>query len=269
MKKIISSALLLILVASAVGVGTLAYFDDTEVSTDNTFVAGSIDLEVGNTAYYDQGAGFVADVSATWGVQDLTASQVFFNFTDVKPGDVGYGYTTLVVSDNPSWLCSNVTLTASHDPLINDPESADGDVTSGDWMGELDDNLNMFFWADDGDGVYETGEAVIMATTTLDGLPQGAGNLGQVFDLIDATTHVFDAAAVGTPMAPSTNSEYMGQAWCFGDLTVNADDSVTPFTCDGTVVDNTPQGDTVVGDITFYAIQSRHNDTFECSSWTP
>ncbi|MFZ5376115.1 MAG: TasA family protein [Patescibacteria group bacterium] len=266
MKKILSSAVLLGVVVAGVSAGTLAYFDDTEVSANNTFVAGQIDLEVGHQAWVDQGAGYVADTAGTWGVQDLTASQIFFNFDDVKPGDSGYGYATLQVSDNPSWVCSNIELTASDDDAVNDAESADEDTTAGDWNGELDDQLNFFFWNDDGDGVYEAGESVVMPPTTLNNLPQGAGNGGQTFDLVDSTTHVF-GGTVGTPFTPAPGAEYLGQAWCFGTMTVDAVNG--GFTCSGVATNNVAQGDDVVGDITFYAVQSRHNENFECSTWTP
>lgn len=267
MKKILYSIMMLGVLAVAAGSATMAYFSDTETSTGNQFTAGTIDLEIGFQSWYDQATGFVAGTN--WGVQDLTASQIFFDFDDVKPGDAGYGYATIRVSSNPSWVCSNVTLTAAHDPSVNDAESDDGDMTSGDWAGELDDDLVMFFWSDDGDGVYESGEEVIMPSTNLSLLDQGLGNNGDTFDLVDTTTNVFDTGAVGTPFPVDPAVEYMGQAWCFGALTVNTDNATTPFTCDGSGVDNQAQGDNVAGTISFYAVQSRHNDTFECSDWNP
>ncbi|MEK7517455.1 MAG: hypothetical protein AAB583_02805, partial [Patescibacteria group bacterium] len=38
------------------------------------------------------------------------------------------------------------------------------------------------------------------------------------------------------------------------------------FTCDGSDVDNKAQTDKVVGDLQFYAVQSRNNPDFECDA---
>ena len=47
MKKILISLMAIALVIGLVGAGTVAYFSDTETSTDNTFTAGTLDLNVG------------------------------------------------------------------------------------------------------------------------------------------------------------------------------------------------------------------------------
>ena len=47
MKKILISLMAIALVVGLVGAGTVAYFSDTETSTDNTFTAGTLDLNVG------------------------------------------------------------------------------------------------------------------------------------------------------------------------------------------------------------------------------
>jgi len=47
MKKILMSLMTIALVIGLVGAGTVAYFSDTETSTDNTFTAGTLDLNVG------------------------------------------------------------------------------------------------------------------------------------------------------------------------------------------------------------------------------
>jgi len=55
-------------VTMAVGMGTYAYFSDTETSADNTFTAGTLDLTVNNE-------------------NPLTSK--LFDFSNVKPGDNG------------------------------------------------------------------------------------------------------------------------------------------------------------------------------------
>lgn len=46
MKRIMTSLVLIGLAASLIGVGSFAYFSDTETSTGNTFTAGTLDLKV-------------------------------------------------------------------------------------------------------------------------------------------------------------------------------------------------------------------------------
>ncbi len=46
MNKLLTSLLMIIIATSLVATGTYAYFSDTEVSTDNTFTAGTFDLTV-------------------------------------------------------------------------------------------------------------------------------------------------------------------------------------------------------------------------------
>jgi len=68
---VLASVLMMIVVAMAVGAGTMAYFDDTETSSGNTFTAGTLDLQI-KDADEDWGDG----VSSTWTTP-----------TDWAPGD--------------------------------------------------------------------------------------------------------------------------------------------------------------------------------------
>src|SRR3989344_2914811 len=100
-KVLLSGAM--ILAAAAVVIGaTFAFFSDTETSVDNTFVAGEIDLQIDNESYaIDCNIPFhpdlnpnptctgvlVASSQTSWELTDLTI-QKFFNFVDLKPGDI-------------------------------------------------------------------------------------------------------------------------------------------------------------------------------------
>src|SRR3989304_2947986 len=85
-----------IAVAGALIIGaTVAFFSDTETSTDNSFTAGAIDLQIDNTSYaidftipaFPSPTGaLVASNNTTWTLKDLTLEK-FFNFIDLKPGD--------------------------------------------------------------------------------------------------------------------------------------------------------------------------------------
>src|SRR3989304_9639036 len=96
-KVLLSGATILAAAALIIG-GTFAFFSDTETSTGNVFAAGELDLKVDNTSYYNgvlqDGAGDTVDT--TWISTDLT-NELFFNFTDVKPEDLGEDTISLVI----------------------------------------------------------------------------------------------------------------------------------------------------------------------------
>lgn len=276
MKKILSSVMMLALVALFAGAGTMAYFSDTETTTDNTFVAGTVNLEVANAGYYNgvlqDGSGLTEDT--TWPLSDLT-DELFFNFDDVKPGDWGENTTTLQANTNPYYACMNVTLTSSAENGVGEPEDEDGDTAdNGNWNGELDDEIHFIAWADDGDNVLEDNETLVL-DRHLDMFPQGALNTGETLGLADGDSNIFGVD--GDPLTPGVDYN-LGHGWCFGDLTlapVAAGSGVNPtvdpgFTCDGSLVTNVSQSDDVVGNISFYAVQERNNTTFDCETeWNP
>lgn len=273
MKRILLSISTIALVAAFVALGTNAFFNDTETSTGNKLEAGSIDLKVDNHSYIDQGHGLVENADTTWRASDLNNETLFFNFTDLKPGDLGEDTISLHVDSNPSWLCADISLTADDDVSCTEPEKADdptctdpgapGNTTLFD--GELAHALNFIFWKDDGDNVLEDNEVNGILTQ---GPASGVLN-GAHWALFDSST--------GGPTDP-TQVYFIGKAWCFGALTLNAvtqdnlpgqptngpDVRGAGVKCDGTLVNNAAQTDLVTGDVIFRAVQARHNDPFYC-----
>ena len=77
-KGALISVMCIALVAMIAGVGTLAYFSDTEISTGNTFTAGTMDLKI-----MDSDDGWGDGVTATW------------TLSDMKPGDSVSGWVML------------------------------------------------------------------------------------------------------------------------------------------------------------------------------
>lgn len=67
MKKVLFSLLLIGMVAAVSGAGTLAYFSDTEMSSDNTFTSGEIDLKLSNdnNNYYN-GVTYTWETPSNW-----------------------------------------------------------------------------------------------------------------------------------------------------------------------------------------------------------
>lgn len=256
--RILLSSITLLAAGALVIGATFAFFSDTETSQDNTLTAGAIDLKIDNTSYYNG----VLNENTSWQLNDLT-DQLFFDFSDVKPGDLGED-TISLHAQNDYWLCANLTLTANDDNTCTEPELLD-DATCTEpdtdlLDGELAQNINFIFWADDGDNVLETGEEVI---------EEGSASavLNKNIALADSQTNGGDPIIGG-----DNETYYIGKAWCFGTLTkdpVPAGEGVNPtvdggVTCDGSLLDNATQTDKVLADIQFDAVQARNNPDFTC-----
>ena len=273
MKKILLGLLVTGTVATVALVATNAFFSDTETSTGNTLQAGSIDLIIDNHSYIDQtGLGLVENAGTTWRATDLT-NQLFFNFSDLKPGDLGEDTISLHVDSNPAWVCADIRLTANSDETCTEPENAAVDGENGACTpevngqnGDLAQALNFVFWKDDGDNVLEDGEQVLTQ-----GPASGILN-GAHWALFDSST--------GGPTDPD-QVYWIGKAWCFGALSEDrktqdnlpngpGNPSVGPdvrgagVKCDGTLVNNVAQTDLLRADIVFRAVQQRHNDPYFC-----
>lgn len=282
MKKILISVFSIAVVGVVAFAATQAFFSDTETSTGNTFAAGAIDLQIDNTSYaLDSNLGvgvsnpqgtLVASTNTSWILADLTI-QKFFDFVDLKPGDYGEDTISIHVNNNDAWLCAAAQITQDTDETCVDPELANDPTCAnpGPGLGELDSQVNFAFWKDDGDNVLEVGE-----TPFLSGPISGLNGAGQIALADSSQNAVFGA---NTPL-PGDTTVHIGKAWCFGNLVAtplaqdghDTDGPIAPdregtgFTCDGSAVNNAAQTDKVVGDLQFYAVQSRNNAQFTCAS---
>src|SRR3989344_6657667 len=155
MKKKLIRLTTICAVAALAIVATGAFFSDTETSTGNAFVAGAIDLKVDNTSYVTSTVSgeLVESPNTSWELSDLNG-HLFFDFHDLKPGDIGEDTISLHVSSNPAWVCADVRLTANDDVSSTEPELEGGDAYEnvGNLLdGELAQELEFIFWNDDGD----------------------------------------------------------------------------------------------------------------------
>jgi len=285
LSRIVLGLVLIVGATGAVVSGTGAFFSDMETSAGNFFTAGAIDLLVDNESYFTNTAGNLAyNTTTSWGPSNLNDGVVtlhkFFDFNDLKPDDIGEDTISLHVQ-NDAYACMSVTLISNDDNSCNEPENADdptcAEPDADEWDGELAQNLQMFWWSDDGDNVYETGELGF------------SGGVQTLYDL--ATTSPFSVALAdsdegiwGGPI-PADVPRYIGKAWCFGTLaeaaiaqddvgdtgTPGDDDSTngplqrgTGFTCDGEALNNAAQTDQATLDVEFTAVQARNNPTFQC-----
>ncbi|MFH1598279.1 MAG: SipW-dependent-type signal peptide-containing protein [Patescibacteria group bacterium] len=245
-----------------------SFFADTEESTANTFTAGGVDLQVDNQSHYNgldcQGGIWVNNCDpqsactselegetcdGTWSLTDLGPSHKFFNFNDLKPGDFGEATISLHVSDNDSYVCAIIDNLHNDDLGLTGPEQAAGDDTDGLGNGELAEQVYFFAWADDGDNIWEAGEAPLFSNL-----------YGPASDVLAGVTYELFIPATGAMPAGTTN--YLGIEWCFGEMTVDSNQHTV--TCDGSTVSDVTQTDKLTADITFYIEQSRHNQNFVC-----
>ncbi|MFZ2414591.1 MAG: TasA family protein [Minisyncoccia bacterium] len=236
-KIILSLGVIGIVAAFAIG-GTVAYFSDTETSTGNTFTAGAIDLKIDSKATYN---GVIVD-SATWQEKDLIpTADKFFNFADVKPGDIGEDTISLHVINNDAWVCAEVKNLTSAENSCNDPELEAEPQCAVDSVGELQDNLVFTIWKDDGvanpnggeptgkcDNIHQDDETILLSGHPVNG----------VLPLYDSTT--------GSALLGGTTT-CLGVGWTLPAETGNA-----------------VQTDSMTGDISFNVVQARNNDSFKC-----
>lgn len=269
MKKILLSLSSIVFAASLLIGGTGSFLSDKGSSTGNTIASGIVELKVDNESYVTDEWGKLAFSSTTsWNLSKLDG-KLFFNFPDVKPGDIGEDTISLHVNNNHAWACMNILITSTKENGQSEPEDLI-DPTGADNSGELQENLYFKFWADDGDNVYEQGEKIFKR-----GWAKDIFN-GQNWSLADSVGNVWGGKG---PLLGNT-IKYIGKAWCFGDMhetplpqdgkakTGNNGPLVrgTGFTCEGQRIGNIVQGDSITADVNFYIVQSRNNSSFVCQN---
>lgn len=211
----------------------------------------------------------------------------------MKPGDWGEDTISLHVNNNDSYLCADVTLTKNDDMSSTEPELASPDAqdTASTWDGELANHLRWYWWADDGDNVYETCPAQgsvggCVSETLLSGsgsaLPNADGTFTSTVALADSQTNVWgdlNGTLPGNGPLPGDSVRYIAKAWCFGESSFlpKVQDGLTTqgpnvigrgVQCDGSAETNITQTDGLTMDISFRAVQSRNNTSFVCSTPT-
>ena len=130
MRKILGLTIAALLVIGLVGIGTWAYFSDTEQSTDNSLTAGTLDLNI------DGG-----DTAVT-----------MFSVSDVAPGDSGSGNCTLT---NAGSLAGELDIAFS--AITNTPGAGGGEYEGG--SGELGANAEIAVYLDvDQSGTVTAGD---------------------------------------------------------------------------------------------------------------
>ncbi len=281
MQRIILSLALILMTAGALAFGaTSAFFSDNETSAANVFTAGAIDLKVDNESYYNG----LFNENTSWSEDDLDGNTYkFFDFDDLKPGDYGEDTISLHVETNDAFLCADVKLTSNDENSQTEPEVFE-DTTDGPvGEGELAELVQFMWWADDGDNVLEDDEEVLSEGTL------GSLDVGETFPLTlaDSDTNIWNTLQAGGSVA-GDETYYIGKAWCFGEMAAlpvdqdgesnvmspagdnaGTEEAGEPedggYTCDGSELGNESQTDSLTADISFSAVQARHNDNYLCA----
>lgn len=234
-----------LIVGVVVLLAVVAMFKD---SIGTTFATGGLNLKIDSYSIYNG----VVVPSQTWALKNLVPGvDKFFNFDDIKPGDMGKNIISFHVDKN-AWACMDFTNLVDKDNGNNEPESLqDGDGPLG---GELSKGIEFFSWVDDGDNNYEVGEKAIFGTSS----PQSGFNVLKKYILADSTTGNYFGANV---------TKYVGIQWCAGDLVVDTNTAV--ITCDGTVLGNGAQTDSFSVDLALRTVTANDSPTFRCDGKTP
>lgn len=183
--------------------------------------------------------------NSSWTETDLGPTNQFFNFSDIKPGDFGENTISLHVIDNDAYACmytSNMTETVAGPSEPRDEAYGDNPIDNA-----AAKQTYFFAWYDDGDNIWESGEAPITDEGPI---------AGEVF---------LNNGVFTLPNILGGETKYIGLAWCAGTMTA-VDYEIT---CDGSGMDNKAQAKILTADISFYVEQVRNNPDFSCESVRP
>ena len=108
MKKIVLGLMVIVLTVGLVGAGAMAYFQDTETSTGNTYTAGTLDLKI-------------RDVGVNWTDGIATAE---WSLSNMKPGDTAYG--SIDFKNFGSIYADHMEITCDY--TITDPPGPESDA---------------------------------------------------------------------------------------------------------------------------------------------
>jgi len=252
-------------VASAgAGLGTTAYFNDTETFEGNTLTAGTLDMSVtANLVAADDYWSGQTDIplSATADGQGVTAGLVV---DDVKPGDWAIVCFDIEVGDNPGYVqvrTENFTETGGANP---EPEQAvEGDADNDADLGEF---LLTSVWQSYDESGDKSGLSVLDpvfnnapdATANASGITYSAPDVDGVAGQDAHYTNAREADAQLNAGYPIKDNN--GDLLAIND---EANEGVYSFCLLLEIpfqVGNVIQGDSLAFDLVFETEQVRHND---------
>ena len=214
-----------------------------------TFATGSgqggLEMKIDSKVIYNG----VYQPALSWALKDLVPGvDRFFNFPDVKPGDTGTSTISIHIKKNPAYVCLDFVNLKNKENGINEPESYED--LNGTTTGELAKGLEFFAWRDDGDNRYEVGEKPLFGTSTQSGI-----------QVLNNTTYTLADSKYGSPYAKNS-THYIGITWCAGNIAVST--TTAKITCDGEMLGNEAQTDSMSVDIRLRAVEANGSPKFMC-----
>jgi len=165
-KKVLLSIFIVACIGLFLGAGVYSLFQDVETTTANTFAAGTLDLQVGDT--------------------NPTTARI--NIPALKPGDTGTAASWQM--QNLGTVPGNLNITTSaitnNENTRSAIESAAGDTTGGAAEGELGGNLTVAFWTDTAnDGWNDPADYYLQSDSTQVHWASGATLPPAAYDLLN------------------------------------------------------------------------------------
>ncbi len=258
MRTILTSLMVIGIASTLLGAGTISYFSDTEVSLDNYFEAGMIDMKIDchSTHMQEWPTEETPHVEEPiiFEEKDLVPGDKIFNWHDIKPGDYGEATISVHVYDNNAWGWLRIVNICEDGGVLSEPEEEELDEGATD-DGELSMEMWVRIWVDEGAHDGFGNDPKEWDCDGKNGCPDccdgGEGDNiwqegyepvifeGTMYDLIYGEPILFTQEVM-----EACTTYYFGWAWWVP-----------------TEVGNVIQGDTLTFDIEFYAEQWRNNPT--------
>ena len=247
------------LASAGAGLGTTAYFNDTETFAGNSLQAGRLDLMLDYKATYDGPNGLElvgqapteqqlidqygeandgpltweerADIDFACNTDGLINGEEMpiFDLSDVKPGDWGEVTMSFHICDNPAHVYFRGNVFEDMENGQSEPEAAVDESTD---VGELSDAIDVRMWYDENcSNTYDTdgGAADILVVQDISGSMEYSQNGGVISDGQGGTTTKLDVAkdamlAVGDQVFNSAADVELG-LYTFGNEEYLGDDT--------------------------------------------
>ncbi|WP_435117819.1 SipW-dependent-type signal peptide-containing protein [Halolamina sp. C58] len=242
------------LASAGAGLGTTAYFTDTESFTGNSLEAGDLDLFVhvdysedqGSYAQYSTPPGTFIDGNVVGGGD---GEPISIQVTDLKPGDSGEGEFCFSIVDNPAylWICGALTENAQNGTTEPEQDALEQQYDSIPAGGQLADAMTVTI-------SYCTEQESDGETTTVIGDEIVSGSLAEVMAVLAAGVPLAGDGDADAPVANRPTFEGVDDETHTAETCLCFEWELPPE------VGNEVQTDSVAFDIEFYAEQARHND---------
>jgi predicted ribosomally synthesized peptide with SipW-like signal peptide len=222
MKKILVLIFTALLIFGLVSGGTWAFFSDTESGTDNSIIAGTLDLRVG--------------------AADPCTESIDLGY-QIHPGISGNAadWTVTNLGNISGSLKVAIGSITNNENTRTEPEEAAGDTTIGEAEGELGDFVGIAVWLDSNQsGAWDSGDMYLKSDSTVVNWVSGSSLPAAAYDDINNYAGIDWELADGMPVLSGS-----------ADL-----DFVVEYSFPNDANDNRTQSDSCVFDITFILEQA-------------